>query len=233
MRDSAVGQTVRAVGRVQPTTGLGSIPCFLVSILLLWGICTSGSVAAQEVRERGIVGLSGGRTSARQVWTGPVGSEGLEGISLGVFVDVETPIPFLGVRAGGGYVGRGSVVWDQVEDPDRASDAKIRSHYMSFPVHGLLELGIGPVAGYLLAGPTVDILISSECSAQFCQFIREERPTGVNVVVGLGAALDIPGDFRTYVELRLSEGLGDAYLADGATARNRTIEMLVRLGRPF
>ena len=79
----------------------------------------------------------------------------------------------------------------------------------------------------------MDFLLSSECSAQFCQFIREEKTTGVSVAVGVGLALDLPRTVRTYLEWRLTEGLGDAYLGDRDSARNRTVEILVRMGRAF
>ncbi len=189
--------------------------------------------AGSDTGGPGTAGLFLGRTSARQIWNGPIGSEELKGVSAGVFADVQTPLSVLSIRAGAGYSGRGGAVWDEVEDPGKESVARVRSHYLSLPLHGVVELGLGPLAGYAFGGPTVDFLLSSECSAQFCQFIREEKTTGVSVAVGVGLALDLPRTVRTYLEWRLTEGLGDAYLGDRDSARNRTVEILVRMGRAF
>lgn len=225
--------------RLGPQSSAGLVAMILLALIFLPAQGIFGQVGAQvrrdasDLRDRGTIGFFMGKTSARQIWVGPLGTEKLGGISFGVFMDVSTPLPPLSIRAEAGYVGRGSVVWDEIEDPGRESEARFRSHYLSFPVHGLVEVGIGPVAGYLFAGPSMDMALSSDCSAEFCQFIREEKPMVVNASIGVGAVVDIPRSFRTFVEFRLSEGIGDAYVADGDSARNRTVEILVRLGRRF
>ncbi|MFC1660585.1 outer membrane beta-barrel protein [Gemmatimonadota bacterium] len=207
--------------------------------LLCLHLVGPGPVAAQDSPgvpvgpNRGIVGVFMGKTSSRQIWTPPFASARLEGLTFGLFVDVQTPIPFLSVRAEGGYVGRGTVVWDQAQDPARAAEAKVRSHYLTLPIHGKAAVGWGPLAGYVFAGPTVDILISSECSSQFCQVVRGERGMVVNVAVGLGFGLEWPGGFRSDMEARITEGLSEAYLGDRDSARNRSVELLVRLGKPL
>ena len=225
--------------RLGPHSRPGMVAMILLALFSFPDQGLFGQVGAQvrmdasDLRDRGTIGFFMGKTSARQIWVGPLGTEKLGGISFGVFMDVSTPLAPLSIRAEAGYVGRGSVVWDEIEDPGRESEARFRSHYLSLPVHGLVELGIGPIAGYLFAGPSMDMVLSSDCSAQFCQFIREEKPVVVNAAIGVGAVVDIPRSFRTFVEFRLSEGIGDAYVGDWSSARNRTMEILVRLGRRF
>jgi hypothetical protein len=191
----------------------------------------SGSLAAQEVQER--VGFFLGRTSSRQLWSGSIGTEAVEGVSMGVFVDVPTPIPTLSIRAEAGYAGRGTIVWDDEADPDRVSDAKVRSHYLSLPVHGKVALGFGPLSFFAFGGPTMDILLDSGCTTHFCQVIREERVAVFGVGGGFGIGIDLPGGYGGGVELRFTEGLSDAYVGARDTARNRSREILVRVARPL
>lgn len=206
---------------------------------LILVLCWGGSLEAQEdpalpeVRDRGTVGVFLGRTSSRQLWNNPFDSDRLSGLGVGVFVDVRTPMPLVSIRAEVGYAGRGTVVWDGESDPERTAEATVRSHYLSMPVHGKLAVGAGPISAYLFAGPTLDFLLASRCSAEFCQAIREEKTTVFSVAAGAGLGLDLRGRFRTDFEIRLTEGLSDAYLGNLDSARNRTVELLVRLGKPL
>ncbi|MGW8265230.1 MAG: hypothetical protein ACWGSQ_02615 [Longimicrobiales bacterium] len=54
---------------------------------------------------------------------------------------------------------------------------------------------------------------------------------GASVTAGMGATLG--GSLRTNLEVRLTEGLSDAYLGNQDSARNRTVELLVRVGKPL
>ena len=191
------------------------------------------SVNTPEARDRGTVGFFLGQTSSRQLWGGNLATDRLNGLSLGIFVDVQTPVPALLVRAELGYAGRGTIVWDLEEDPERAQEARVKVHYISFPVHGMVELRLGPVVGYVFAGPTVDVLVASDCSMEFCPGMGEEKGAVVNAAGGIALGFDLPREIRARFELRFTEGLGDAYLGGIVSARNRSAEMLVRLGRPF
>ena len=186
-----------------------------------------------EDRDRGTVGVFLGSTSSLQLWTGSFASDRIQGFGLGVFVDVRTPVQFLSIRAEAGYAGRGGLVWDEVMDPEGAAEATLRGHYLSFPVHGKMAVGLGPISGYLFAGPTLDFLLDTGCSAEFCQAIREEKTTVFSVAGGVGLGVELGSRLRAGFELRLTEGISDAYLVNGDSARNRTTELLVRVGRPL
>ena len=141
-----------------------------------------------------------GATTSRQIWNSTYSSDRLDGLALGAYVDVRTPVSFLSVRAEAGYMGRGSVVWDPGDDPERTAEARIRSHYLSVPVHGKVAGKVGPLSAYLFGGPTMDLLLNSGCSVEFCQVFREERMAVFGVAVGAGVyfvRLSTAGEERT------------------------------------
>jgi hypothetical protein len=186
-----------------------------------------------DAPHRGTVGVFLGMTSSREVWNGSVVSDRLRGLALGVFVDVQSPLRLLSVRAGAGYVGRGSIVWDGDQDPERGSEARVRSHYLSLPVHGKLEVGVGPLFGYLFAGPTVDFLLASQCSEEFCQMVVEEKGTVINAAVGGGIGFALPAGLELSFDILHTEGLSEAFLGAAGSGRNRSMELLARVGRPL
>ncbi len=179
------------------------------------------------------VGFHLGQVRSHQIWNGPISTETANGFSLGVNVDVPTPVPFLSIRAELGYVGRSSVVWDEVFDPERLAAANVRSHYLSIPIHGKVRFGLGPLSAFLLAGPTLDQLLETQCTQSFCQVLSEERPTVLSVGIGSGVSIDFRDRFRGDLELRVTEGLTDAYVANSSGIRYRSLELLIRACMPF
>jgi hypothetical protein len=216
-------------------------PAFWVALgaVLVLAAPGEGPLGAQEVpsgggtRDRGSVGVFLGKASSRQIWSSSFSSDRLDGLALGAYVDVRTPVSFLSIRAEAGYVGRGSVVRDPDEDPERAVEASIRSHYLSVPVHGKATAEVGPLSATLFGGPTLDLLLDSGCSVEFCQVLREEKTVVFAVAVGAGVGLDLGKRLSPSFELRLTEGLSDSYLGAQNSARNRSVEMLVRVGKPL
>ena len=65
------------------------------------------------------------------------------------------------------------------------------------------------------------------------EVLREERQTVVNVAGGGGIGVQLPRALVAGFELRITEGLGDSYVGDFITMRNRSVEVLARLGIPF
>lgn len=185
----------------------------------------------EAVARRGIVGLFVGRISSRQIWSPPYETGRLTGLTAGVWAEAQTPVPFLSVRAEGGYAQKGTIVWDEGLDPDRNAPARVRSHYLTLPIQGKVAIRVGPVRAFLFGGPTVDFLLSSQCAEEFCQFIRDEKGTVVSAAAGAGVGFDLPGGYRVELEGRITEGLGDAYVAEMDSARNRSTSILARIGR--
>jgi hypothetical protein len=169
--------------------------------------------------------------SARQIWSGAVETDYLTGILMGVFADVDVPLPGLSVRAELLYTQRGTLVSDP--QAEGFSDGRLRSHYLSFPLHVKVGYSIGPVSAYLFAGPTFEQLLSTSTDGGVGEVLTEERQTVVNVSAGGGIGVHLPRDLVAGFELRITEGLGDSYAGDFVTMRNRSVEVLARLGTPF
>lgn len=179
----------------------------------------------------GTWGVTAGRVSARQIWSGAAETDYLTGILAGVFADVHIPVPGLSVRWELLYTQRGTLVSDP--QAQGLSDARLRSHYLSLPLHLKVGHSLAPVSAYLFAGPTFEQLLSTSTDGGVGEVLREERQTVVNVSAGGGIGLQLPRSLIAGFELRITEGLGDSYAGDFVTMRNRSLEVLVRLGRPF
>jgi len=209
--------------KVQPS------PLSALAVLLAVGALLPTPELSAQVR--GIWGVTGGGVSARQIWSGAAEADYLSGILVGIFTDVSIPLPGLSVRAEFLYTQRGTLVSDP--QAEGISDGRVRSHYLTFPL--LLKLGysIGPVSAYLVAGPTFEQILSTSTDGDVGEVLTEERQTVFNVSAGGGIGLELPRDLVAGFEIRITEGLSDSYGGDFVTVRNRSLEMLVRLGRPF
>ena len=188
-----------------------------------------------EAQTEGTLGLFLGHTSSQQLWSGDsrISAESASGVSLGAFMDVQTPAPFLSIRAELGYVQRGGLAWDDELDPDHTRSARVKSHYLSIPIHGKLGWDLGYLSAYLVAGPTMDFLLHTGCSSEICPLLRDDKPAVFAVSVGAGLGTEWADRYRIGAEIRLTEGLGNAYVGDLAEVRNRTLEILLRVGRPY
>jgi hypothetical protein len=179
------------------------------------------------------VGIHLGQIRAKQLWDDPISGGSADGVMVGVNVDVPTPARLLSVRAGASYVQRGSVVWDEVLDPERQFPANVRSHYLSIPVQGKLGFRFGPGGIYLLAGPTVDLLLETQCPQDLCRLLDEERPSVLSMTVGTGVSFDFRDRFRVDLEVWLTEGLTEAYSSTSTGVRYRSMGVLFRTCLPF
>jgi hypothetical protein len=199
----------------------------LALFLLLYG------AADGHAQRQRTIGIHVGRVRAEQLWADPVTGTTSTGYSVGVGVDVPTPARSLSVRAGLGYVQRGSGVWDQEQDPEQEFVRNVRSHYLTVPVEGKMGLEVGPMAVYLVAGPVVEMLLGTQCSQDLCPSLEEERPLVLSA--NLGAGLSIPFRDRAWadLEIRLTEGLTSSYSSLGTGLRYRSLEFLVRARVPF
>ena len=204
-----------------------------VRLALLSALLLLTGPAGVHGQRRGTLEIHAGQASSRQLWSGSFATERIEGITFGVAVDVQTPVPLLSVRPGLAYARRGSVVWDGERDPDRGSEATVSSHYLSVPIHGKLALKWGPVAAYIFGGPMLDLLLTTGCTREFCHLLREERLMVLNASAGLGVGLDLSEQLRTGLELRVAEGLTEAYAGESGGVRNRSVELLLLVGFPI
>ena len=179
------------------------------------------------------VGFHIGQVRSQQIWSGPISSEAANGLTLGVNVDVPTPVSVLSIRAEFAYLGRSSQVWDPSTDPERLAAARITSHYLSFPILGKLGFNLGPASAYVLAGPAFDQLLETQCREDLCRALSEEKPSVISVMVGTGVSIDYKDLLRGDLEVRLTEGLSNAYQSNSTGVRFRSLEFLVRACLPF
>jgi hypothetical protein len=148
-------------------------------------------------------------------------------------VDVPTPANFLSIRVGLGYAQRGSDVWDPAVDPEKEAVARVRSHYLSSTFEGKLRARMGPAAVYVFLGPAIDLLLETQCSQDLCRVLVDERPAMVSAVLGSGVSVLFQDRFRGDFEVRLTEGLSDAYRALSSGVGYRSLEFLFRASFPF
>ena len=223
--DAAPAPARESRPRFPPPRG-GSALLLVAAHLFVWVPSLGGQIQRT-------VGFHLGQVRSRQLWDGSISAETARGFSLGVNVDVRTPVPVLSIRAEIGYVRRGSVVWDEVVDPERMATANVRSHYLSIPIQGKLGFGVGPVAGYFFAGPAIDQLLETQCTQGICRVLADERPTVFSVSAGSGVSFDVRDRFRGKIELRLTENLTDSYVSSVSGVRYRSLEFLLRSCVPF
>ncbi len=185
-----------------------------------------------SAQSRKTVGLFVGRAQSRQLWGSALPTREVEGLAAGVYVDVETPVPFLSIRAEAGYVRRGTAAREE-EEEGPGSEARVHSHYLTLPVLGMVGLQAGPVLLSGFAGPSLDTLLKTTCTPDFCFLLGEERRTVLNVALGGSVGFALGDLLWVHGEGRLTEGLTEAYLSELASVRNRSKELILRLAIPF
>lgn len=207
--------------------------CWASSILFLALSLTLASPGSARAQDQRTVGFHIGQLRAHQKWEHSLSTEEADGLSFGVNVDVPTPARFLSVRVGLGYAQRGSQVWDPSVDPEMEAVARVRSHYLSSTFEGKLRARLGPVAAYVFLGPAMDLLLETQCNQNLCSILADERPAVLSAVVGSGVSIHYQDRFRGDFEVRLTEGLSDAYGALSSGVGYRSVEFLFRASFPF
>jgi len=79
----------------------------------------------------------------------------------------------------------------------------------------------------------VDLLLKTECGEALCGALNDDRPTVFSAMLGSGVSLDFWDRFRGDLEVRLTEGLSDAYVSSLSGIHYRSIEFLLRACFPF
>jgi hypothetical protein len=205
----------------------------LLLLLLLSLACSLLYPEPSGAQMERTVGIHLGRTTSKQIWTNRASTTKVSGMTVGVNVEVPTNVSALSVRAGAEYVGRGSGFSDPSAEAEGLVGGKIKSHYLSFSVYGKLGGGFGPFSAYLVAGPTVEQLLETDCTPDLCPILSEDRPTILGVAAGPGLSVALGDRLRAEVDFLFSEGLTPAYRSTTSDARYRSFETLVRLSMPF
>jgi len=187
--------------------------------------------AATEAQTSGTyVGVVGGWISNEQIWQPDATTEKVGGVLLGGFVNAVTPAAWFSIQAEAYWAQRGGNVTTLVGGV--TVDGGVRSDYLAVSVHPRATVGVGPVGLFISGGPTVEQIIQSRLDPTLGPVLTESATTfGVNAGVGLSAQIN--PRLRGEVELRVFEGLGDAYSGDFVALHNRSFEVLARVGIPL
>ena len=83
---------------------------------------------------------------------------------------------------------------------------------------------------YVSGGPPVDQSFRTRTDPVLAQALDQESATVVSLAVGGGIGLLISDRFQPEVEVRWTEGLSQAFAGSFTTVRNRSLEILFRVG---
>jgi hypothetical protein len=201
------------------------IPLFaLLGLLVPWGL--SGQIQPS-------VGGWAGVTSSRHLRDDGLATDWKGGVALGGYLDTATPLSLFFVRVQLGYHQRGSKVSDTGVGSLNPTESKVVSHYVGAQLHGRLKLMAGPVGVFVFGGPSMDQLVKTGCTEDFCRALGEEMPTVWGLTGGGGVEVELPAGGKASFEYRWEEGLSVAYQNDVTEVRNRTRGLMVSLGFPF
>ena len=196
-------------------------------VLLTLGVLAAPSLGAAQL-PRMVLGVAGGYTSTEHIWRRDADVTAVAGMALGAFVDVQTPLNWLSAGAELAYSQRGSdVLLDVGGIP---TSGGIRTDYLTFTIRVRAALAFGPARFHLVAGPVSDIVIRSRLDPLLVQVLDEERPAPFGVSAGAGLGLWVTGTVFAEVEARILEGLESSYTGDFISTRNRSRELVARLG---
>lgn len=206
-----------------------SCPAAVGATLLLLAVIRPDAAFAQASSTR--VGVVAGMVQNEQLWKPDAETEAVNGVVLGGFANAQTPLSALSVLVEGLYVQRGGNVRT---DPDGETiTGGVRSDYLTFTLHARLAAGLGRARIHLSGGMTIDQLLRSRIDPSLRSVLDSESPTvfGVSAAAGIGARVTE----RVHVELeaRIVEGLGDAHSGSFVSFRNRSKEIVMRVGIPL
>lgn len=185
-----------------------------------------------SAQERGtIAGGVVGYSATTLLWRPAAEVAAVGGIVVGAFADAATLVGWLSVLAEGAYTQRGG----DIESDRQGRDVigSVRADYLSIAVHARAALSVGRARVHLSAGPTVDQLLRRRMDAVTASILQRETPSVFGVSVGVGAGVRVTTRVFAEVEARLFEGLSRAHAGDFLTVRNRSFEVVTRIGVPI
>ncbi len=203
---------------------------------LRWPVALAAACAAHasgvEAQEVGtVVGLVGGLSRTEQIWKPSAAADEHVGVVAGAFAEVPTTLGGISVRAEGAVTRRGGDV--TLEAGGEPASGRIRSTYLTVSVHGVLSRWLGPVRASVAVGPTFDQLLSSRLDPILGQALDEEKAVVLGLAAGAGLGGWVADRVRVQVDVRIVEGLSDAYDGNFVSARNRSLEGLARVAVPL
>ena len=198
----------------------------LVAVTLFLATVFSPCAHAQEIRA---AGGHLGRTNSRQLWSGALETEERRGLVLGAFVEVATPLDWLGIMAEVSYVQRGGRVSLETVGLESQETVDTRVEYISFPLVLTARLFRNPVGIYAYAGPAVEYYANIQAAPSLADSYYE-KPTVLTGVAGGGVELLVGHRWSLRLEARLMEGLSAAFEGRLGDIYHRSFELLIRAG---
>lgn len=191
-------------------------------------LVTAAPIGAQSETSVGLV-LGGARTA--QQWQPEEDAESIDGYLVGAFVDVVTPARWLGLRAEGTLVRRGGDA--ALESGGQPAQGRIRVDYLSVAVHLKILGSLGPLDGWVVAGPTLDQPLRSRLDPVLSQALDGESPVIFALALGGGLGAHVTDRIFLGIEARLTEGMSDAHTGAFTSVRNRSTELMLRAAVPL
>lgn len=211
--------------RIVPTTKLRSLALPFLAVTVL----SAHGVSAQS-RPITLGGL-GGWVQNTPVWNRGFDTESVGGLTLGAWVDVPTPAEWLSVTAEVAFAQRGSgTILDPEEVPGALGASPIRTDYVTTSVLPRATLQVGGVRLHAATGPTMDLLLRSRLDVVLEPELDEPATAVFAWTAGVGIGTDVAMGWVAEIEARIVEGLSNAYSGDLGTLRNRSFEVLARVG---
>ena len=101
-----------------------------------------------------------------------------------------------------------------------------RVDYLVFPLMAKFRLSLGGVAPYLVAGPTVSLLLGYE-GQEFEPVYKHLEKTDIGGSLGLGCEIPVSGRTMILAEARYSPSFSKAFSNENLTVKNSSFEILV------
>ena len=199
----------------------------LVAVTLFSATVSPPPAHAQEIRA---AGGHLGWTSSRQLWPGASETDARSGLVLGAFVEVATPLSWLGVMAEASYAQRGGRIPLEAVGMASQDTVDTRVDYFSFPVVLTARLFRNPVGIYAYAGPAIEYFSNIETLISVASAYTTEKTIVLTGVVGGGVELLVGGRWSVRLEARLMEGLTRAFEGSLGEIHHRSFELLFRVG---
>ena len=178
-----------------------------------------------------VAGVVGGYTTTEVLFRPDAETDEVGGLLIGAFVDAQTPVEWLSIRAEGAYTQRGGDVLADAQG--LPLNGGMRTDYVSVTVQARAALALGSVRLHVAVGPTIDQLIRSRLDASLEQLLDREHPTVFGVGAGIGIGGWVTARVFAEIEARIVEGLGDAFSGDFISVRHRSTAIVARVGVPI
>jgi hypothetical protein len=171
------------------------------------------------------VGLLAGANQSRQLISRQDPSDSRLGFLAGVFADVATPAGF-DALAEGYVVQRGGEL-----DVSNGLTGDVEADYLTMGLYAKARLGIGPASVYLYGGPHVETHLRTRAAAELLPTYRASSAQAFGVTAGAGVEIAVGAGRAAYLEMRVDEGLTDAFPDPAERIRHRTASVVLRLAR--